>query len=317
MAISFPAIPLKVPRRATTYAVLKTMVNMGLRDDVRGQLPGQDDASDQIVINFPCMPDTIDLSRRANYKNLLHTPVVPDGLHFYDYTEPLSIPLSFSLHGYDEDYCGSYGPLMLLSIAAKLHALTLPIRPDDERPEAPTLVLTQVMPNGSTDQALLDKLHAKETADFEEKTTYFRNGVEQKISSYARFAFPPACSLNIMMAQLGDVPGSTNASNDGMHSLGINCIGFLTDVRVVFKGPWLQGSFSGDGLRNLPTEAEYSFTFIHQPGYTNNILGSSTFPITTTANTIYKRLYNTADLSNRVTYAGIDGGGLPHTDINV
>ncbi len=307
--------PLGPGRRPQTFAVLKSLVNLDTASPGSdGALPGQDESPGQIVINFPCMPDTIELARKANYKNVLTSPITPDGLHLYDYTEPLSIPISFSLHGYDRNYCQAAGPLMLLSLAAKLHALTLPLHQGGLLNLTPLAAAVEPRKEGET----ISEAETTQIAN----SAFIANGVPFKNptgftngkSTGARFAYPPPCSLNIMMAQLGGSRGSVNESNDGVRSLGINCIGFITDARVVFKGPWLQGSFGEDGIRNLPSEAEFSFTFIHQPGHTNFIgnFGVGSAILTTTARDIYQRLYNTADLT---TDRALDGR-VQYADLN-
>ncbi len=314
MPITFSSLPLRVPQRLRTYAVLKSLVNSESGLPSAGELPGQSESAGQIVINFPCMPDVIDLARRANYKNLLPTAVVPDGYHYYDYTEPLSIPLSFSLSAYDEDYCGDYGGVMLLSIAAKLHALMLPVVPNGT-----TLVKTSVAAPPVDQKVAGGGSESKDKNDSQANSAATSDPLESVSqqsftrTGQTRFAFPPACSLNIMLAQLGGSSGLTNATNDGSRSMGIVCTGFITDVRVSLKGPWLQGSFKTDGLRNLPASAEFSFTFVHQPGYTNNVLGGGAAIVTTSAMDIFQRLYNTADITGnggQLLYAGIDGNGL-------
>ncbi len=306
MPVTYPSFSLPNPRRRRTYAVLRSLVNVAKVTDTgaldqRSILAGEDEAAGQIVINFPTMPETIELARRANYYNAVRSPITPDGFHVYESTEPLTIPVTFNLSAFDDDYCpAEFGPLILLSIAAKLHALALPIAAS---PGARTQNLAPVqaaapVPNGSSEAEL--------------KGIRVGTGVYQAPST-GNFYFPPACALQIIMAQVGGGVGQPQASNDGVRSLGINCMGFVSDVRVVFKGPWLQGSFSNDGARNMPSSAEFSFTFVHQPGYTNNVLGSnfsgnknqSPALITTTARDIYNRLYNTIDISNSVTYAGL------------
>lgn len=292
MPLTFSASQLGTPKRASTYAVLKSLVNVdtAVPSDA-GNLPGQSESAGQIVINFPCMPDMIELARRSNYSNVLRTPVTPDGLHLYDYTEPLSIPISFSLHSFDRDYCQDAGPLMLLSIAAKLHALMMPLHPGGR------------LGSKAVASAVQSRLQGESQAEpYYGKEVQTAGGASSVRSA---FAYPPACSLNIMMAQLGGSGGTVNQSNDSVHSMGINCHGFVTDVRVVFKAPWLQGTFGSGDIRNMPSSAEFSFTFVHQPGHTNLLgnLGVGSSVITTSARDIYQRLYNTAGLGSNTDRA--------------
>ncbi len=292
-----PDFSLPNPHRRRTYAVLRSLVAM-TRDSVG--VAGATESRGQIVINFPTMPDSIELSRRVNYYNAVKSPITPDGFHVYESTDPLSIPITFTLNAYDDDFCTEqFGPLILLTMAAKLHALAMPIRSGDRNTRlasAPSVAASDV-PNGASDAQVRSNTLRIGTGDFTSSP------------ALDHFFFPPACALQVIMGQVGGGTGLTDASNSG--SLGLNCVGFVSDVRVVFKGPWLQGSFSDDGARNLPTEAEFSFTFVHQPGYTNNVLGANFTNdggpslITTTALDIYQRLYNTIDISNNVSYAGL------------
>lgn len=314
--LTFSSSQLGTPQRAQTYAVLKSLVDIDSAFPTSsGALPGQAESAGQIVINFPCMPDTIELARRANYTNVLTSPVTPDGLHLYNHTEPLSIPISFSLHGYDRDYCQDAGPLMLLSIAAKLHALTMPLHRGGVLGLTPLAASVTPVAQGATPS----EPQVRETAN----ATFVANGVAfsnptgfsaQGRATGAPFAYPPPCSLNLMLAQLGGSAGAVSQSNDGVRSMGINCIGFISDVRVVLHGPWLQGSFGTGGVRNMPSWAEFSFTFVHQPGHTNWVgdFGVGGALLTTTARDIYQRLYNTADLTTDRALAG----AVRYADLN-
>lgn len=296
-------------RRRNTYAVLRSLTNATVERDVLG---GIDSTSESIVINFPAMPDTIELSRRANYYNAVTSPVTPDGFHVYQSTDPLSIPVSFSLNAFDEEYCRpDIGPVMLLSIAAKLHALAMPIAASDATREQQLAEVRERpgVANGASESA------NRQAQGWQIGTGSFAT------PNINKFYFPPACALQIIFAQLGSSQGQTRFSN-GIRPLGINCVGFISEVRVVFKGPWLQGSFGSDGARNMPSSATYSFTFVHQPGYTNNVLGQDftrggTAPrlISTTALDIYRRLYNTIDISNNVSYAGLDAAEITGSSV--
>lgn len=306
MPLTFSSSTLGTPRRGQTYAVLKSLVNMDRTSSAASALPGQAENAGQIVINFPCMPDTIELARRANYTNEVPSPITPDGFYLYNHTEPLSIPISFSLHGFDRDYCRDSGPYMLLSIAAKLHALTMPLHKGGRLSSMSSASAVPAQGQGAAP--------AERPASVAGPTAAAAVGVGTVAAAVAivnsKFAYPPPCVLNIMLAQVGGYVGSVNQSNDGVSSLGINCHGFVTDVRAVFKGPWLQGNLDTGDIRNMPSSAEFSFTFVHQPGYSNVLgeFGVGTGILTTTARDIYQRLYNTADLSDksRIDYAGLN-----------
>lgn len=285
MPITYPSFTLPNQRRPDTYAVLRSLVSIVQVDQngvaiTNSILDGVNEVDGQIVINFPCMPDQIELARTANFTNVTKTPNRPDGYHTYVNTEPLKIPLTFRLSAYD-DYCDPrHGPLVLLAMAAKLHALCMPI--------AASLSAQSTAPSTSGAPTIGGSEQAQKAPPFTAGYSPEKNP----------FAWPPACNLDIMMAQVGGGSGQTAATNNGV-SMGINCNGFIMDVRVVFSGPWLQGSFKDAGTRNLPTMAEFSFTFVHQPGYTNAISkqAGKDVNIYTTARDIYNRLYNTADLN--------------------
>src|SRR5574343_224209 len=82
-------------------------------------LKGNDEGAKSIIaIEFPSMPDYLDLDRNANYdvSSIMDTP---DGFHQYKSTEPFEIPFSFKVHSQSE-YCQK-GGLTLVELAAKLH----------------------------------------------------------------------------------------------------------------------------------------------------------------------------------------------------
>ena len=126
--------------------------------------------------------------------------------------------------------------------------------------------------------------------------------------------FPTPCILDILFAKWGGV------------EYGLCCVGFVENVKVVLRGPWLQGSTSSTGgsnggsmdeLRNLPSVVDYEFTFIHQPGYTNQFQGGTIGADTSTqsaagssmalqvmANDVYQRLYSQSKLDQLVMAKG-------------
>ena len=115
--------PLSNPTRNRVFAQLRSWVL-----DSAMKPTSVDEGAGDIVINFPAMPETIELARRANYTNMLaNSPATPDGSHIYRSTDPLKIPIKFTAHSNDVEYTKEDGPVALLQIAARLHALTLPI----------------------------------------------------------------------------------------------------------------------------------------------------------------------------------------------
>lgn len=203
-----------------------------------------EEADDAIVINFPNLPDEIDLFRTSEW-HVTPSPLLPDGFHIYDHTSPLEIPLSFKIHAFD-DYAIN-GPETILQIAAKLHALQLPIINGNQTANfAATREGGDPPPNGSE-------------AGKELSTSVT---VSSPSSSGIDYFFPPACVLNLMVGSGGP------ATFDNPAAYGIICIGYVKDVSAKLKGPWLN-SGQANSNRNLPSMGEFSFKFVHAPSYTN------------------------------------------------
>ena len=287
------------PQRARVFAQLRSVVG-----SIRDRSTGLDEAPGQIVINFPAMPETIELVRRANYVNMLaNSPATPDGFHFYRSTDPLKIPVKFAVHAFDADYTKADGPVALLQMAARLHALTLPIIKAGAHGTGSgveTLPAAAAPPTGVGVQRV-EASQVNTSASFEKAQA--SNANEQFMY------FPAPCHLNILMARWKST------------EYGIHCAGFVEEVSVVLRGPWLQGRASGgsmdeDDLRNLPSSADFSFTFVHQPGFTNNYIGGrsnakagSALMLQALAADVYQRLYNQVQLgklSSVPSDAGID-----------
>ena len=260
---------------------------------------GLGEQAGQIVINFPAMPDQIPLVRNATYQNWSKTPITPDGFHTYSGTDPLEIPIKFSIHAFDFDYCGSDGPVAILAIAARLHALAMPITGHGgnggvfgSTKAAPAFNKKPVQPD--------DKVPGTEGQITSTNSNLSSQEVSTNFDSQLPWFFPPACELDIVFANFDN------------KQLGIRCDGFITRVSVILKSPWLQGGGTNKDLYNLPTSADFEFTFVHQPGYTNNFsqgaLGSNNRLISTSALNVFNRLYNSIGQGQPdVTYAGIDG----------
>jgi hypothetical protein len=244
--------------------------------------------SDRIIINFPSMPDSIELARSATYK-VMPSFVLPDGIHQYQYTEPQEIPFSFKIHAFDEEYCPQ-GSLTLLKIAGWLEALILPI--GDSSQSISGTAVGPAFRQGSTPTGT----EAAKTAG----DVSFNEG---EAASASKVSFPVACKLELCYVD--------------SNSPGISCIGYVKSVRPVLLGPWLAPR--GAGARSLPSALEASFVFVHRPAHTNSFaransdLSSSDLPINTQvqayANDVKDRLYNTADLirsSAGVTFRGFN-----------
>jgi hypothetical protein len=258
-----------------TYACLKSLA------------PGYDPVAvaRRVTIYFPAMPEVVELARQAQYNNQGNlSPITPDGIHIYQSTKPLEIKIDFSLHAYDTDYLqDQFGPVALLGLAAQLHSLTLPIYKGGSVKYPNTTVAP---PPGAATGAGAQLSEAAQAAAAAAKAV--QSGFNKGQGNGLNFAWPTACQLTLIKA--------TRNGTD----YGVDCLGFVRDVAVKLHGPWLYG---GDNLQNLPTSADYSFTFVQQPGYTNDLTGAGgsgalnaqVTPVM--AGDVFARLYNQNDLN--------------------
>lgn len=225
------------------------------------------------AINFPAMPDSIDLARKTEY--VVETPRgFPDGaVHAYVGTGLLEIPFSFKLHAFDE-YC-TKGPKTILEVAALLHAFVLPFGPV----------------NGTVTYNVAAERKAQKQGD--SAAVAQEAGGKAGIYNQAEGIYPPpTCLLELIKTE--------------PNSVGVSCIGYVKEVDVKLFGPFLQGP---PGSQNLPTSGEFSFVFVHHPGHGNNFLTSVgyTFKEQQAYTQIVKsNLYNTMHLmtSSNATYKG-------------
>jgi len=226
--------------------------------------------SDNLAIDFPSNQESIDLARSAEYDVGLGSPI-PDGIHVYKYTSPISVPFSFSLHFMDKNYCPE-GALTLLKIASRVHALVLPIgdiNDFDARIKLPDV-------GGSED-------------DLENKAKENSNPSYQTYGE-SRIRPPATCRLEFM-----------NTTSDGP---GIVFTGYVKDVSVKLKGPFMRGK--GNSY-NLPTSIDVSFTVVHRPGHTNSysFSGNTSFiQAQAGASYVKERFYNTAPLTYNADFVG-------------
>lgn len=265
---------------AMPSSTTKTQLNKIL-DDVRG-------FQNIVSIDFPAMPDTIELARSADYY-VNSNIVMPDGIHQYKGTKPMEIPVSFRLHAMDQQYCKK-GALTLLQLAARLHSFILPI--------STFTGAVQAVPKADDPNATSGK---NDTAQVEHKSeqeqVYTISGANNPKTG-GIFA-PVTCWLHLMWTT-NDQPG-------------ISCVGYVREVKVQFNGPWLRGP---NNSFNLPTSADFSFVFIHRPGHNNSVATqvSSQFPETIAnsgqafADNVKNRLYNTRDLVYAANYQGFASG---------
>lgn len=274
---------LSLPQSAGPVAQLYSLSSEELQGSGLGRSRAEE-SDDQIVINFPSLPDEISLDRDTEWR-VTPSPLLPDGFHVYDHTSPLAIPLTFKLHAFD--HYSVNGPETLLQIAAKLHALTLPIISGR----------TSVRPTSSADPGNGTSISAE--AGKNEATGSAPLVVDSVTSDGEQpYYFPPACVLNLMVG------------SGGPSGLGIICIGYVKSVSVKLKGPWLSSDDASIN-RNLPSSADFSFTFVHAPNYTNSLdllqsRGSFSLPQVGAAR-MKKSLYNTIDVVGDLSKIGYRG----------
>lgn len=227
-----------------------------------------------VAINFPMMPDSVELSRSVEYL-VVNSQVMPDGIHQYKATQPLNIPFSFKLHAFDKEFCPQ-GALSLLQLASLLHSFSLPLsNTSGTTPLRVTVAQSQPQtpPKGETDSLV----SRAQSAD---------NPYNVSPESGADFYPPVTLRLELVFVD-EDNPG-------------IICTGYVKDVRVRLLGPFLRGPGRS---YNLPTAAEYEFTFVHVPGYGNNFsIAANTNGQDATmgqafATDVKGKLYNTIDIT--------------------
>lgn len=239
------------------------------------------------IIEFPAMPEVIKLAREVVYNNLVPTQTTPDGIWLYQHTEPLSIPITFKISAWDDEYCND-GPISLLWLAARLHAFSLPVY--STFPSTPAPLAANASGSGASENAQMSQ--AVQTARAQANTS--------DTTGLAPVA-PPVAVLKLI--------------SGGANNPGISCRGFVRNVEVSLLGPWLNfpggGSASSD-VYNLPSAAEFSFTFVHCPSYTNVPTGAS-FEQTRTAQIfapdVIQSLYNDLVRSNGISVLGIGQTG--------
>ena len=241
-----------------------------------------------ISIDFPAMPDVIELARSADYVVSAALPV-PDGIHVYKATKPLEIPINFRIHAYDKQYCKK-GALTLLQLGARLHSFVLPINTFGNGIRlVPTAATTQIPPGGG--QATQPDTQAVANSDVRYQVAGANAG------SVGGIYAPVTCWLHLMWI----------AENQP----GISAVGYVREVSVKFNGPWLRGPNSSF---NLPSSADFSFVFIHRPGHGNALrYVASEFPTSSAqtgqafADDVRDKLYNTRDLVYSAASPGWQG----------
>jgi len=242
------------------------------------QLDERLDLLDSVSIDFPAMPDAIELVRRTDYM-VQTAPNLPDGIHLYKGTQPMEIPFTFRLHSFDEEYCPK-GALTLLQLAARLHSFVLPISSNDN-----AKITTKV--GEATDPS-------NATSAQEDRAALPNNPVTVDVQDAQIYA-PVTVVLELMQTEVKQP--------------GISCVGYVKDVSVKLNGPWLRGPGKS---YNLPSSADFAFTFIHRPGHGNTFRISQEATAAGVGNTqpqafatwVKDNLYNTRELVKFGDYRG-------------
>lgn len=234
-------------------------------------------------IDFPAMPDSIELARQADYK-IVSNMVVPDGVHQYRYTSPLTIPFTFMLHAMDDKYCPD-GPLTLLRVAARLHAMIVPFGNSDAMSvsvgnDAPLLLGE---PNPESQAVGVDASVTQRASN--------PSDVAFALAAGAQYDPPVTCRLELVFTEHTEP--------------GIACNGYIKDVKVLLKGPWLRGP----GVSyNLPTSGEFGFTFVHRPAHYNSFSSQNGITaggqVQAFSDFVLQRFYNTRSLTGTGNYRG-------------
>jgi len=226
----------------------------------------------EYVVNFPSMPQEITFARNAQYTTTT-TPFLPDGFPLYTGTTPLEIPIKFKVSSFDE-FCPN-GGIDLVAMAAKLHAMTLPIRTHTGNTDGTSV------PN-STENI---------------PGTAYSGGKELTIGSIVTHtaAYPPVCRLELFTADFGA----------GDQGAGVNCIGYVRSASITLHGPWLTATRPAASAHkasyayfNVPTSASFDITFVSCPTYRNDVgqmgaLASNLMAMQTFSEDVLQRFYNT------------------------
>ena len=268
-----------------------------LEDGMRTDLLTPFDNSTFFSIDFPAMPEQIELARQAEYR-VLTNMVVPDGVHQYMRTQPLEIPFEFKLHWQDKDYCKD-GALTILNLAARLHALVTPlgdsnlsvtVQNDGALNDDGTSNPSAASPNNDANKVAKAGQNSASQGSNQQSTTSasatFTSDSTNKVDP------PVACRLELMYT-----------TTDGP---GVVCNGYVKNVKAVLLQPWLRGP---SGSFNLPSAGIFSFTFVHRPGHGNwysnkNNVAAVTQQAQAYADLIKNRLYNTRMLQTSSQYRG-------------
>lgn len=224
----------------------------------------------ELSVDFPAMPDFIDLNRSADYN--VTVPInLADGVHTFRGTRPLEIPFAFRLHSFDQQFCPR-GAFTLLQLAARLHSFVVPI--DTGETAIPAKAGAVVSSSDS---------HV-------EKNAAGADGGNDSVSVIGNKIAPPVtCRLELIFTD--------------QSSPGIACTGYVREVSVKLNGPWLRGPGKSS---NLPSSADFAFVFVHHPGHGNSNVGDvGDLFAQAYANIVKDRFYNTRQLAQSSNYQGL------------
>lgn len=298
------------------YPITGRLISLGgssAQTSILQYLQTTEDTTDAVLIHFPAMPDSISLERTADYR-VNPTAATPDGIHQYRYTQPLEIPFSFTLHAGDE-YC-SEGSKTILDIAAKLQSLVLPINNSPDKNSISAVFVGDTVQPQNT-KSSTQKSNVPGSAEQSSQT-----GTPAHIQSVAQATQiqltnnPANYAMSNPVTVLLDLISLVSGGTDALGGVGLRCVGYIKSVNVKLNGPWLSNLDAT--VKNLPTSAEYSFTFVHNPAQTNELTktttGFQTKAFNAFASDVRKSLYNTVGLlrSSNIAYRGLDyrGGSI-------
>jgi len=195
---------------------------------------------DKWSIQFPHMPETLDLGRSASYVPVKTASNPDGGIVMYTSTEQLKVPITFKAHAFDSEFCPQ-GPMTLLEMAGRLHSLVLP-----------NFVTT--FDYAVTATAVDSNFRSTSEAAIDSGVNTTENGYGIIGTGSDKVPLPPApVLLKLITTEFGT---------------GVQFYGYVENVRVVLRGPWLQIE-GNSSYTNLPTSAEFSFTVVHSPSYFN------------------------------------------------
>ena len=243
--------------------------------DSSTDLDASQSTSEISAIYFPSLPDSIDLTRSAEYYAQSNW-AMPDGVHMYKSTAVMCIPFSFRLSAYDENFCPN-GPLTLLAVAARLQSCIVPIGSSSSFATASSSGY-----GGNSEQSQNSPTNNTPSTDVADPSANLSN--VQKLDP------PVTVRLELM--------------STGSGGPGIACNGYLKDIKTSLLGPYLTGP---DSSYNLPSAGDFGFTFVFHPSHGNNYSGGqmgSTVEQQALADYIRVNLFNqTGSLGNYNTSA--------------